>query len=440
MRCERRCARRLPHERRRPVYFTGNWTGLASADNGATYLATIVCSGSAGSPIVYDWSGATVNCNFEVARGISIGAISNYELRYPTVTRCGTTAAYGINIDGSVASFDLSVTVRNPVITDIVAADGLTVALRGKGANLTVINPKIENVSDDGIWIDGNNSLVYCDDNGGTTCYIKRVGTGAAVTGDCVQFGATPATALNGEIRKVYCDHTSVLEKQCFLTNGLGLFKVTDSVCLLPAYNGTTLSNGIYGEGMTDARRNFLQGGRIGISTATLAGATTLTQIIASNVIVGAGYRSISIGGGTLATQTSYIHGNSVNCSGFSNSTGGGLYLDGVAGSTAIVRNNSFINCPLVFNGVAANVVESITHNNDFGSTTRFTSVSDGGTNGTSNPLLNAGDSPVTAFGFRPTAASPLCNAGYKSPPIAGVDYFGKRFGPSPTIGAVMCN
>jgi hypothetical protein len=57
-----------------------------------------------------------------------------------------------------------------------------------------------------------------------------------------------------------------------------------------------------------------------------------------------------------------------------------------------------------------------------------------------SNPTLSGDTTPTTPEGFRPTAASPLCNAAFKAPPIAGVDYFGKRFGPSPTIGAVMCN
>lgn len=51
-------------------------------------------------------------------------------------------------------------------------------------------------------------------------------------------------------------------------------------------------------------------------------------------------------------------------------------------------------------------------------------------------PQWTGGGKPTFKQGFKPLSTSPLCGAGSAA---AGVDTFGRRFGPRPTVGAVMC-
>lgn len=69
--------------------------------------------------------------------------------------------------------------------------------------------------------------------------------------------------------------------------------------------------------------------------------------------------------------------------------------------------------------------------NNDTASTIDATSTS-------GDPSLTVA-APADVEGFRPRDGSPLCGAGFKAPPFVGTDYFGKRFGPAPSVGAVAC-
>ena len=413
------------------VYFTGNWIGIDAAEGGETYEITARGSGSIGKPIVFDFSRATINCKHQVQRGISIGAFHHYTLREPTIRACGTSSGYGISVDGAVATFDLSVNIESPRIFDTSGTDGGAIAIRGKGANIVVHNPRIDGVSDDGIWIDGDDASTYCDQNDGVTCYIKNVGLGVGLTGDCVQYGATPTVSLNGSIKRVFCDHRSEQEKQCFITNGLGMLTVSDSVCLMPSFDGVTLSNGIYAEGTLTALRNFIDGGRIGICSAMLAGSTGRNNTIVSNIIRGSGFRAISIGAETLASATTDIFHNAIKC-GVTRGTSG-IYLDGRAGSVINIKNNSLIGCDIAYAGLGQHIVESIAFNNDYLSNTRFKSVANGGNNSTKDPQLVGGATPTSSDDFRPRSGSPLLHTGTCIAEL--LDFSGNPIRCSPVIG-----
>jgi hypothetical protein len=415
------------------VRFTGNWIGIEAADGGQTYEITIQGSGVAGSQIVFDFSKANINCLHQVQRGISVGAEHDYTILSPRVVSCGTVSGYGISIDGGVSSFDLNVRISDPVVTDITGTDKGTVAIRGKGAHFSVHNPKIDGVSDDGIWIDGDAASVSCDENDGSACYIKNVGLGGELTGDCIQYGATPATSLNASIAKVYCDHRARGEKQCFISNGLGLLSVTDSVCLMPPFDGETLTNGIYAEGAVNVRRNFIEGARIGVSTAMRPHSHPIETNITSNIVRNTGFRGISIGHGALSSVVTNIFNNTILCD--QNARATGVHLDGRSGARIAVTNNLVVGCDVAFGTGGGRIEHSIAFNNDFRSRTRFKISGDAGNNFTFDPLWIGAGSPTAPEDFRLRGGSRLEKAGACLEQLQ--DFSGQPFSCPSAIGAL---
>lgn len=55
------------------------------------------------------------------------------------------------------------------------------------------------------------------------------------------------------------------------------------------------------------------------------------------------------------------------------------------------------------------------------------------------DPMMTGGLLPVDITSTRPLPGSPLCNAAFKAPPIAGTYYDGQRFAQSPAVGALGC-
>ena len=413
------------------VNFTGNWFGLASAENGTTYMMTFGCPGSIGLPVVYNFAAARVDCNREVLRGMSVGAMNYFTLNNLTVQHCGTNSGtgYGISVDGGVSTFDMSATLEAPIVNDVQSTDGLSVGIRVVGSNVTIHNPKVTSISDDGIWANGDNTNVTCDDNKGTTCYVKDVGLSLLFTGDCFQFGAAVLNHTN-TVTRAYCDHRLIAQKQCAISNTAGLLRVLDTVCLgaQDFINGNTI--GIYSEGKLEARRNYINGFNYGIDAASLATAVAGESPIIGNIITHFGWYGITSGSAIPAGVTTTIVNNTVDGTGSDLANSRCLNLAGTAAAVINATNNFVGNCNFGFVKAGA-ATPTLLSNWDFGNNTRYSGFASGSTLGDPQFIKT---NPVIAIEYKLKTTSPMLRAGVFVNPYS--DVRGCPFWNPPSIGA----
>lgn len=165
--------------------------------------------------------------------------------------------------------------------------------------------------------------------------------------------------------------------------------------------------------------------------------------VFSGNVVWGNGSNALNIHG---KSNGNLFSGNTFDNLGatFGNGATQGrdaVQQDSTAGNTTAntIKNNAIVGdtakCFDV-DGSSSNVSES--HNGVYGCPNLVEGFTQ--TSGvTSAPDFIGGSNPTTPEGFRPTDDSPLCAAGYYTPPIAGTYYDGQRFGQRPDIGALGC-
>ena len=304
--------------------------------------------------------------------------------------------------------------------------------LRVVGSNVTIHNPKVTSISDDGIWANGDNTNVTCDDNKGTTCYVKNVGLSLLFTGDCFQFGAAALNHTN-TVTRAYCDHRSVAQKQCAISNTTGLLRVLDTVCLAQQdyVNGNTI--GIYSEGKLEARRNYIYGFNYGIDAASLATTVAGENPITGNIVTHFGWYGITTGGATPAGVTATVVNNVVDGTGSDPANSRCLNLAGAAGSVVNATNNFVGNCNFGF-VKAGTVTPTLTSNWDFGNTTRYSGFASGSTFGDPG-FVSGPSSSFLAANYRLRGNSPLIRVGAVITPYL-TDQSGEAFDFPPSIGA----
>jgi parallel beta-helix repeat protein len=293
--------------------------------------------------------------------------------------------------------------------------------LWGKGTGLTVTRLVTLNTGEDGMYWESDNltSIDYlCTDPGLDTDGSQ---------GDCTQM------TLEGDnftFTRPIC-RMSVDVKQCVIVSdaaGTISGSVTDGECYGPSATSTNHNCFFFrGTGAVSVIRTYAEKSRYHTYAADGVALTARSN-------VGWGFANNGIQCGESAGVCT-IENNTI-----SQAATGIDIASATAGS--VVRNNAVNNSATGIKITAATGTES--YNDIYGATTACSVDGSGAACGTGSitaaPLFVGGTNPNTANGFRPQSGSPLCNAAFKAPPIAGTDYFGKRFAQSPTIGAVMCN
>lgn len=388
------------------IYVKGDWVA-ADCHDAVQYCFLIGKSGGVGNPITIEFSGSTLNGGGARTKAISTSTYANLRINNLTATNFTT---YGIDINSAGTSTDaINVYVEAPTISNITGCyPSQCNGIFGKGSGITVHNPRISAIADDGIWTDGTEAKIIFDTND-STYYVRDVGTGAAITGDCFQFSGSAGNDTN-LVQNGYCDHRSVSEKQCVVSNSIGVTTVTNTVCLAE----TNLVNGgsicMYIEGRADVRRNYCEGWSYGIQAASVAGATTGDSYIIGNVIRDFGWYGLTTGSATPSGVTVSVFNNTVDGTGSDLSNSRCLNLAGAAGSIVNATNNLSVNCKFGFVQAGGAGTKNLLTNSDFGNTTRYSGFASGST--LQDPKLIGGTSPTTAAGFRLTSGSPLRRVG----------------------------
>lgn len=407
----------------------GSWVA-SDCHDAAQYCFLVGKAGSVGNPIILEFSGSSFNGGGARTKGIETSTFANLRINNFTASNFTT---YGIAINSSGASTDaINVYVEAPTITDISGCAGQCNGIFGKGSGITVHNPRVKNIADDGIWTDGDNAQYLFDTNDGTY-YVSNVGTGAAITGDCFQFSGSAGTDTN-IVQKGYCDHRSVSEKQCIVTNSLGLLTVTDTICLAATYTVDAGSICIFAEGRADVRRTVCDGWSYGIDIATKATSSTGNSYIIGNIVRAFGTYGLTTGSATPTGVTVTVANNTIDGYGSDLSVSRCLNLAGAGSSVVNASNNISANCKFGFVSAGGTGTKTLTTNADFGNTTRYSGFASGSTN--ANPLWVGGQYPTTYSGYRLSSGSTIRRAGTELNIGNVQDYGNRAFQHPPSIGA----
>ena len=417
------------------IFVGGNWVATDCHDP-AIYCFLVGKSGNVGTPITIDFTGSTMSSAFLRTKAVATSTFSNVTIKNLTATQFTT---YGIDVNMSGVSTDvINVTIESPTIYNITSCAGECDGISGKGSGIVVHNAKINNIADDGIWTDGTGAVYYNDTNDGTY-FVRDIGNGPNITGDCFQFSGSAGNDTN-KVSKGYCDHRSTNEKQCAISNTKGVLTVWDTVCIANTYNLNGGSIGIYSEGRGDIQRNFLSGFNYGIDIAELANGTVGSTIIDSNVVVRFGWYGITTGSATPTGVTVTVANNTIDGTGSDLNNSRCMNLAGAAGATITTYNNIVTSCKFGYVDAGGAATKTIATSVDFANTTRYSGFATGSTN--SDPRLLGGiNPPITVFRtgaemWRPTPNSTaLIRMGtyYTSP---ANDLTGEVFDLPPSIGA----
>ena len=408
------------------VNFRGTW-GATDCHDPAQYCVLVQKSGSVGNPITLDFTASLFDSNYTRAKAIATQSYSNLILKNLTATRF---TAYGIELNGLGApTAVLNVIIDAPTISYISGCSGECDGIWGKGANITVHNPRISQISDDGIWLDGDQSAVNFDLNDGTY-YVKDVGLGPKITGDCFQFSGSGGYDANF-VRKGYCDHRSVSEKHCVVSNSLGLVTVTDTVCLATPNSATT---GIYSNGRLDVERNYLSGWTTGISAATLQAAAPGASTIAANIVSNFGTIGIVTSTATPSGVVVTVVNNTVDGANSNQAVSQCFSLGGAGTSVVYAMNNIAVNCRYAFFRSAGTGSKTLARNIDYGNVSPYYSFVAGST--TASPQFRGGSSPSNYYRLSPRSPALGAGACYWANGCASADYDGVGQAVPPSIGA----
>ena len=410
------------------VNFRGTW-GPADCHDPVQYCVLVQKSGNVGNPITLDFTASSLDSNYTHTKAIATQSFSNLILKNLTATRF---TAYGIELNGGGRSTDiLNIIVEAPTISYISGCSGECDGIWGKGASIAVYNPRISQISDDGIWLDGDQSAVNFDLNDGTY-YVKDVGLGPQITGDCFQFSGSGGYDANF-VRKGYCDHRSVSEKHCVVSNSLGLVTVTDTVCLATPNLTTT---GIYSNGRLDLERNHISGWTIGISAATLRAASPGPSTIAANVVSNFGTLGIATSTETPSGVVVTVANNTVDGANSDLTVSQCFTLGGDGASVVRVTNNIATNCRYAFFRASGTGSKTLANNIDFGNISPYYSFASGST--TVSPQFRGGATSTLINYYRLNPSSPALGGGacYWANGCASADYDGVGQTVPPNIGA----
>jgi hypothetical protein len=408
------------------VNFRGAW-GPSDCHDPAQYCVLVRKSGVVGSPITLDFSSSTLDSNFLRAKAVETGATRNLVIKNVTATRFTT---YGINMNSAGAPSDpLNITLEAPTISHITGCSGECTGIRAKGSGVKIHNARVSQISDDGIWTDGDRVEVYFDVNDGTY-FVKDVGLGPKISGDCFQFSGSGNYDSN-YLRKGYCDHRSVDEKQCVVSNSRGLLTVTDTVCLADSA-GTTI--GIYSNGRLQLERNFISGWSIGISAATAANAEAGASLIASNIVVDFGTIGIATGTTIPNGTTVTLANNTVDGTNSDTSVSQCFNLGGGAGSSVKATNNIAVNCRYAFFRAGGTGVKTLSTNLDFGGEFAYYGFNSGST--TSSPRFIGGTDPIARYQLGPLSPALRTGDCYLASGCAYPDHENVGQSIPPSIGA----
>ncbi len=424
------------------LYLCGDWLP-------ADARFTIADSGSVGSYITL--SGLASACNRTTnstidrdgltgasARAIAASntAATRQYIRIEDLTIRNTSTAilWDYSTTGAVTD-DTSLWVRRVNFEDCGTAagtDGDCIWKRGEG--LIVENSNFTGCWEDCIWYRGKDATIQDNE-------FRNVSFGGA-QGDCTQIDLTTVTD-SGVVTwsNNYCDHQDADNKYGFVigaTAGSGSsVTVSDNTVLCPLVPTNPVPaeqcHPIYFDTATAttiiARRNFTQGGEVGISlTAAAAAAFTTRARIESNIV----YKASDRGIWTDANVDNIdIWNNTV-----SEATQEALYI-GKSGAALNANNNVLVNSGSGIFYITAPTSRG--YNAYFGNTTNVdeNGVAGSTTTGdiTSNPLFVGSFTPSTATGFKLKSSSPLRRAGLGLNK-ALVDYRGRPFSSPPSIGA----
>lgn len=182
--------------------------------DGSVGRITISTTGTASAPITLGayGSGPRPVLDGGRSRDLAIFAtnhayinVSDFEIR--NYTQAGPY--FGTSTDSSISRF---ITLNNLWIHDIGILAGLVVAgLWFWGSNVSILNCRIEEIEEDGIWGDGQNCTIK-------NTIIRNISNKQTGKGDCVQFGGQRCSGLL--IEDCYFDHTNNNDKQILVLFG----------------------------------------------------------------------------------------------------------------------------------------------------------------------------------------------------------------------------
>lgn len=408
------------------VNFRGAW-GASDCHDPLQYCVLIKKSGTVAARITFDFSSSVLDSNFLRAKALETQGNSNLIVKNLTATRFTT---YGINMNSGGATTDvLNVTVEAPTISHIAGCIVECAGIRAKGSSVVIHNPRISQIADDGIWTDGDRVEINFDVNDGTY-FVKDVGLGPKISGDCFQFSGSGRADKN-YVRKGYCDHRSASEKQCVVSNSTGLLTVTDTVCLANSTGGTV---GIYSNGRVDLERNLISGWGIGISAAAASTSEIGPSIIASNVINK--FDTIGIATGVATPDGVYVivANNTVDGANSDAINSQCLTLGGGSGSTVEASNNIAVNCRYAYYRAGGTGQKTLNDNLDFGTAFQYYGFSAGST--TSAPRFTGEADLVGQYHLGPLSPALRTGGCYRASGCAFPDHDNVGQSVPPSIGA----
>jgi hypothetical protein len=389
---------------------------------GTTYLTEIQVGGTAigvtlgaygvgPRPIINP--GAASRWSIRVVAGASNCIVENLECMgaaHPTLR------TFGIYWGSGTASGADGGILRNCIIHDFVGnSSGDCDGVQWFGDNGIIENCEIYNCADDGIWYEGLNPWIHHNK-------IYNVGLDSDLTGDCIQLNGTLAQSVgNARIEYNVLDHSSGLEKQCFIVSSAslgygGVFQY--NICSYPF--DTEGAGGAHDNACvySDQPGFSIIGNRLYYGTYGVLIDAGINQVVQGNLIVGAAY-----GMSTANSPTGLLVDNNT----FIDCWQGGPYLS-TDDSTTKVRNNIFYNCQ---RGLATHANITRSKNSYFKNTVyNWGSIAGGGTIEvdaiTTDPMLTPS--------FQLKLGSPLLYTGLHSKYTK--DIMGRLRNNPPSIGA----
>lgn len=415
------------------------WASLSAGDTliacgtfsytsaGASFVATVAQSGSAGSIL-------TIDGNCSASGDLSRAVIYNNGTRGNFLTT--NTQTYitikNIEITGftnhglwlcDTATCDQTVT-RNIIATSLYIheiqgnAGASPNAIKYGGKIITISDSVINNCGDDCIFGQGTSVTIS-----GNTITGPSVDT---ATGDCFQ--------TNGQIDGLIVSQNSCSKtadvKQCYVVSAptdSGLIAIKYNTCVMPA--GGTTAIGIYTEAPGKIFGNIISGGADGIHAYTAYG----TLDVWSNIVTGTTSECFGVGFGSLSTDVNFFNNSGANCGTYgialnTNSTTSSSQMNAISGATECYweYNTSSAESYDDFYNCTTAITQGNTHTSGAVGTGTITSV----------PGWVGGTSPTTAAGFKLKVGSALRRAGTSLNIGAVQDYSNRAFHNPPSIGA----